>query len=182
MANSPRKRRPWPEDDEQRPTKPSSTGKPPAEWRDVAEEAIEEAIRSGVFDDLPGRGKPLNLINNPYAPGTELAYQMLKDNQYTLPWISERSSLLAQIQEMRADIAASWTAYRGQYRIAVDDNQRLTLAQEWMDLLALWEERIAGLNKEISTLNLKQPGNQLEILKLTINSELERASARRTLG
>lgn len=139
-------------------------------------------MRSGAFDDLPGRGKPLNLIINPYAPGTELAYQLLRDNQYTLPWISERTVLLAQIQELRDNIGSSWAAVRDEYRTAADDNQRLALAQEWLTVLAIWEEAIAGLNNEIATVNLKQPGSQLEILKLTLNGELERAGASRSLG
>jgi len=156
-------------------------GQPPARWRDLAEEAIEEAIRSGVFDNLPGRGKPLNLLTNPYAPGTELAYQLLKDNQYTLPWISERVSLLARIQELRDEIALSWSRYAEGYGVAGDDNQRLGLVQEWSALVISWEERIGAMNKEIATVNLKQPGDSLEILKLALNRELQRAGARQAL-
>lgn len=145
----------------------------------MAEEAIEEAIRSGAFDDLPGRGKPLNLINNPYAPGTELAYQLLKDNQYTLPWISERVAVLAAIQDLRDEISTSWIAYQNEYRAAEDDGHRLALTQEWHELLAAWESFITSLNKDITTLNLKQPGEKLEILKLALGSELDRTGARR---
>jgi hypothetical protein len=169
-------------DDEQRPADRSPTSLPPAKWRDLAEEAIEEAIRSGAFDNLPGRGKPLTLINNPYAPGTELAYQLLKDNQYTLPWISERAGLLARIQELRDEIVSFWALYQDEYRAAIDDGQRLTLTQEWSVLVTSWEEAIIGLNKDIATLNLKQPGGRLEILKLAINGEIKRAGASRFLG
>jgi hypothetical protein len=147
--------------------------------------AIQRKLQKGIytsFDDLPGQGKPLKLIDNPYAPGTELAYQLLKDNQYTLPWISERTSLLARIEDLRGDIALSWTAQQGEYRAAVDDSQRLDLLRGWAGLVARWEESVAELNKDITTLNLKQPGDQLEILKLSADSELTRAGARRTLG
>ena len=143
---------------------------------------IEEAIRAGAFDDLPGRGKPLRLLNNPYAPGTELAYQLLKDNEYTLPWISERAAVLARIQALREEIAASWPAYQADYLGSANDSQRLEVSQEWSTLLAGWEETIDSINKDITTVNLKQPGEQLEILKLTLNSELSRAGARRALG
>ena len=148
----------------------------------MAEEVIEEAMRSGAFDDLPGRGKPLKLLNNPYAPGTELAYQLLRDNQYTLPWISERTSLLARIESLRAEISASWTAYHAEYRASSDDSLHLAVAQEWQQQLLLWAELIADLNKEIATLNLKQPAGQLEILKLSFTAELARAGARPALG
>jgi DnaJ family protein C protein 28 len=164
------------------PEERPATGRPPAKWQDAAEEAIEEAMRAGDFDDLPGRGKPLNLINNPYAPGTELAYQLLKDNQYTLPRISERAALLADIQELRDQISNTWIEYQDEYCVAPDDSQRLDLIQGWSELVSSWEESIAGLNKDIATLNLKQPGGQLEILKLSLATELDRAGARRTLG
>ena len=181
-------RPPQPQEQDQKPAEDRSPAKrppakkPPAHWRDVAEEAIEEAMRSGAFDDLPGRGKPLNLVNNPYAPGTELAYQLLKDNQFTLPWISERASLLARIESLRAEIPHSWTTYQEEYRAAAGASQRLILSQQWLELLASWKESIAGLNKEIATLNLKQPSHQLEIVKLSLDTELARAGARTVLG
>lgn len=171
-----------PQDDEEQPADHLTAGQPPARWRDLAEEAIEEAMRSGAFDNLPGQGKPLNLVNNPYAPGTELAYQLLKDNEYTLPWISERVSLLARIQALRDEIASAWRWYEGDYQADANESRRLGLAQEWSALVVGWEERISALNEEIANVNLKQPGHQLEILKLALHRELGRAGARRALG
>jgi DnaJ family protein C protein 28 len=182
MVDPAREQPPEPLEEEQQPDKRSPADRSPARWRDVAEEAIEEAIRSGAFDDLPGRGKPLNLINNPYAPGTELAYQLLKDNQYTLPWISERAAVLAAIQDLRDEISTAWITCQGGYRKAGDDSRKLELTQEWHELLLVWETSIASLNKDIATLNLKQPGGRLEIVKLSLGSELERAGARLALG
>jgi hypothetical protein len=36
----------------------------PGGWSDVMEELITEAMAEGAFDNLPGRGKPLNLSTN----------------------------------------------------------------------------------------------------------------------
>jgi DnaJ family protein C protein 28 len=166
-----------PQDKEDQSVDRRTTGRSPAGWRDIAEEAIEEAMRAGAFDNLPGSGKPLTLINNPFAAGTELAYQLLKDNQYTLPWISERVGLLASIQGLRDEIALSWRRYQDDYCAESDDNRRLRLAEEWSHLTATWEERISRLNRDIATLNLKQPGAQLEIMTLSLGSELDRAVA-----
>lgn len=156
-------------------------GRPPASWKDMAEESIEEAIRSGVFDNLPGRGKPLKLIENPYAPGTELAYQLLKDNQYTLPWIAERASLLARIALLREEISQSWGDHQGEYQALSNASDRLSLGQQWQEMLAAWAELIHELNKEIAILNLKQPADYFEIMKLSLDSELARAGADATL-
>jgi hypothetical protein len=96
---------------------------PPGRWADVMDEVIEEAMRSGAFDNLPGRGKPLKLNDNPHAPGTDLAYQLLKDNDYTLPWISERKEVIAAIDSLRDDISQVWLRYSAEFRVTpLNDN------------------------------------------------------------
>jgi len=165
--------------DEQPRQKPKATIPPPSRWSDVMDELIEEAMRSGAFDNLPGRGKPLNLINNPYAPGTELAYQLLKDNNYTLPWIAQRQEILAGIDILRTEIGRDWRRYQAEFLPARDTLIRASLERGWRGRLDAWDEQIATLNKRIAGLNLKQPGEGLEILKLTLESELHRAGASR---
>ena len=154
---------------------------PPGRWSEVMEELIEEAMRSGAFDDLPGRGKPLNLSKNPYSPGTELAYQLLKKNNYTLPWIAQRREIQADIDALRAEISRDWRLYHAEFMPAHSELVRAGLERGWRGRLDDWSEQIATLNKRIAGLNLKQPGEILEILKLTLDSELTRASASREL-
>jgi len=112
--------------EEERPRIP-----PPAKWADRMDEVIEEAIRTGTFDDLPGKGKPLKLVNNPYAPETELAYQLLKDNHYTLPWFSQRQEVLEQIDAFRIELRQTWSKYQVEYREARSGTVRLALATRW---------------------------------------------------
>jgi len=37
---------------------------------------IREAQERGEFDDLPGKGQPLDLAGNPYAPGSRVGLQV----------------------------------------------------------------------------------------------------------
>lgn len=154
----------------------------PGRWSEVMDELIEEAMRAGAFDDLPGYGKPLKLTKNPYAPGTELAYQLLKDNNYTLPWIAERQVVLEEIENLRAEIGLLWRRYQAEYRPARSELVRQSLSHGWDKHLEYWQERIVKINKQIANVNSKQPGEKLEILKLTLESELVRAGARRQLA
>ena len=49
----------------------------------IAEERLEEAIREGVFDDLPGHGKPLELEDLSKVPDDLRAgYMLLKGSGY----------------------------------------------------------------------------------------------------
>lgn len=154
----------------------------PGRWSEVMDELIEEAMRAGAFDDLPGHGKPLKLIKNPYAPGTELAYQLLQDNNYTLPWIAERQVVLEEIEGLRAEIGQVWRRYQAEYRPARSQFVRQSLSLGWKDHLEAWQERIMKINKQIADLNLKQPGETLEVMKLTLESELARVGASRELA
>ena len=155
---------------------------PPGRWADVMDEVIEEAMRSGAFDNLPGRGKPLKLNNNPHAPGTDLAYQLLKDNDYTLPWISERKEVIAAINALRDDINLVWRRYYAEFRVTHSDTVRMALSVDWIKRQETWQGRIKKINRRIADVNLKQPGERFEILKLTLDGELGRGGATRNLG
>ena len=53
-------------------------------WR-IAEERIKEAQRTGAFDNLPGRGKPLDLEDLSWVPeDLRIGYLVLK-NAHVLP-------------------------------------------------------------------------------------------------
>lgn len=53
-------------------------------WR-IAEERILDAQRAGAFDDLPGKGKPLNLEDMSWVPeDLRIGYHILK-NAHVLP-------------------------------------------------------------------------------------------------
>ena len=54
-------------------------------FRRIAEERILEAQRAGAFDDLPGKGKPLNLEDLSWVPeDLRVGYIVLK-NAHVLP-------------------------------------------------------------------------------------------------
>lgn len=53
-------------------------------WR-IAEERIKEAQRAGAFDNLPGKGKPLDLEDLSWVPDDlRISYHILK-NAHVLP-------------------------------------------------------------------------------------------------
>lgn len=69
----------------------------------VVEERIQEAVRRGDFDNLPGTGRPLDLDEPPLVPPElRVAYRMLKNAGFVPPEILERR----EIAELEASIAA----------------------------------------------------------------------------
>ncbi|MGB9301178.1 MAG: DUF1992 domain-containing protein [Anaerolineae bacterium] len=57
-------------------------------WPEVVEGKIREARDKGLFDDLAGKGRPLNLSTNPSVkPEWETAYRILKTSGFAPEWI-----------------------------------------------------------------------------------------------
>ena len=72
----------------------------------IAEERIREAIERGEFDDLPGKGEPLNLEDDSHLPpDLRMAYKILKNADCLPPELELRKeirtteALLAGIQD-----------------------------------------------------------------------------------
>jgi hypothetical protein len=68
-------------------------------WEKLAQNRIEEAIASGEFDELPGRGQPLDLTDYFSRPPTERAGVSLLKNAGVLPPEIELLKLAARAEE-----------------------------------------------------------------------------------
>ena len=151
------------------------------DWRNLIDDLIEEGREQGVFDDLPGKGKPLNLKRNLFAPEKELAHGLLKHNDLKPAWIMARADLTGQIDDLRAEIKRKWDLYEREYRLGQGVAQRSALVIGWDDACLKWAESITELNRQINNFNLKRPSDNLELFKLSLEKELERIGARRYL-
>lgn len=69
------------------------------EW--IANEKIEEAMRRGEFDNLPGKGKPLDLEDDAHIPPDQrMAYRLMKNAGVAPPEVSLRKELEALKTEL----------------------------------------------------------------------------------
>lgn len=144
-------------------------------WRDGIEETIQEAQNRGDFDNLRGKGKPLaHLQENPHAPGTELAYQLLKDNDYTLGWISRRNQAQNDIEAFRLDLQNKISHYRAEWQASDHPDHRQPLRYYWRKQINTWETTLKALNERIHTANLHTPVDQLQLITLGLEIELKR--------
>ena len=70
------------------------------------EEIIRRAIEEGEFDDLPGKGKPLVIVDNPHQdPGWWAAHHILKSSGFSLPWIEALRVIDINLQRARDQLA-----------------------------------------------------------------------------
>lgn len=160
----------------------------PRPWRpsERVEQIIEEAMEQGLFDHLPGQGKPLDLSDedNPFVPrDMRLAYRMLRQHGFVLPWIDDRKD----IERKRAEIERRVAAQPELLRQALDDIGRLpahlkparraTLLAQHEKLRGEVAESIDALNRRIDTYNLAAPTLSVQARRLNRAGALARLEA-----
>ena len=97
------------------------------------QDRLEEAIARGEFENLPLKGKPINIESNPFQPELDLAFSRLKNAGMAPAWIE----LDREIRRMQ-DALADWLQ-------ATADR----LAAEAARIQALTEETEAVVEPEV---------------------------------
>ncbi len=127
------------------------------------EEQIRRAMEEGQFKDLPGKGKPLKLEENPFEdPEWRLANKILRDNGFTLPWIESRKEIENELAEARKALGLAWAASPSEQ---VD--------RKWKLALQAFQDKITDLNRKIFTYNLEVPSLLLQMAPYCFEKELE---------
>jgi DnaJ family protein C protein 28 len=132
------------------------------------DEQIRQAMQRGDFDNLPGKGKPLNLNENPHAdPDWRIAYRILKENGFTLPWIETRRGIELDFENCIKSLQQSWD-----WRKKATGRRGLMHAErEWQQALQKFRDQIDRINKRIRDYNLEIPSDQFQ--RRQIDADLE---------
>jgi DnaJ homolog subfamily C member 28 len=143
------------------------------------EELLQRAIREGKFDHLPGKGQPLRLDDNPYAdPDWQLAYHLLKQNGFALPWLELRQELETEIETARHALLQAWEWLNS---ISADQTQASKSQPPGAEKEAVYQralqkftEEVAHLNQRIFDYNLQAPLERFQMRKLDLQGEVSR--------
>lgn len=138
-----------------------------------------------MFDDLPGRGRPLALAEHPFVkPGWQLAYSVLKNAGFALDWIELDKSIRAELLRCR-DLLEDQLSWATQALISSESKRQVEaeLDHRYQWAVATFTERAEQLNERIELLNLKVPLTSLQRGKIDIAEEIDRfrGSWRRSL-
>jgi DnaJ family protein C protein 28 len=154
--------------------------KEPRDWESWIDQQVREAQERGAFDNLPGKGKRLDLAPNPYAPDQELAFKILKDAGFAPEWIELDKAIRAKVSLARQLLARQWGWYQGRMEELAgrrdswsEAEQRRALAG-WQQATTVFEQEIANINSEIASLNLKVPAPRFQRAKIDPLEELRR--------
>ena len=127
----------------------------------TVDEIILRAMEEGKFDELPGKGKPLNLDEIPYEdPGWRLAYHILKTSGFTLPWIESLRDIDKTFQSIQADLRVAWTHHLD---TSIDNLPAEESEAQWQRAMQAFQAQIEELNKTIRKVNLEVPNSQFQL-------------------
>ncbi len=132
----------------------------------LVEQRIQEAMANGAFDNLPGKGKPLDLNQNPYLEsGQALAFGLLKNNGFAPEWIERDKEIRQELAAARAELRSAWR--QSQPNPAGDP--------AWQAAVARFEAALPKLNRKIDDFNLMVPIVSSQRPRLRLADELRRA-------
>ncbi len=128
----------------------------------IAENKIREAIENGVFDNLPGTGRPLDLSRGPFEDAlAPTVARILRDNGATHPLIEARNALHEEAAACRAQLKHAWRLRQSGAPDAA-----------WEQAISKFQTNVAELNRAIKLNNLRAPIPNLTLRTLDVEAEV----------
>lgn len=116
----------------------------------LTEKSIREAIEKGEFDNLAGKGEPLDLRENPFEdPDLRTVHRLLRNAGFAPAWIEERKDIEARFELARTTLARAWRIYRPGGVSPSDD--------AWQRNVAEFRAQVSELRQRVQIYNLKAP-------------------------
>ncbi|GMY25054.1 dnaJ homolog subfamily C member 28-like [Fagus crenata] len=121
----------------------------------VVEQRIWHSMEEGQFENLPGKGKPLNLSTNPHAdPAEDTLYRILSKNGCAPEWVQLNKDIRTQISEWRAVLKKAWANTCNEDR------------SNWIQTTEALKLQLRDINNKVLRYNLMVPfGRQMCGLK-----------------
>lgn len=131
----------------------------------LVEHRIQQAMIEGAFDNLPGKGKPLDFKENPYLdPTLGLAFDLLQNNRSAPEWIERDKEIRRGRDAARRELGLAWQAYQA------DPSQ----VAAWQAAVARFDSNLHRLNRKIDDFNLIVPILSCQRARLRLADELRR--------
>lgn len=144
-------------------------------WESLIDQKIREGMEQGEFDDLPGKGKPIDTSENPFEdPEMRIAHRMLRNAGFAPPWIEERKDIEAELEQACHQLARVWTVLQN----ALGTGNERSARARWEQALDSFRRQAAELNRRITAWNLKIPAAAFQRRLIEIEKEVSQVKRR----
>jgi DnaJ family protein C protein 28 len=133
----------------------------------LVEKKIREAMEKGEFDNLPGKGEPIDLSENPFEdPEMRTVHRLLRNAGFAPAFIEERKSIEAELEQGRKMLARARQLYNDESKLG-----------EWERVKKEFHELVGELNKRIKLYNLKAPAPVFQRSHIDADAEVARVNS-----
>ncbi|XP_036207741.1 LOW QUALITY PROTEIN: dnaJ homolog subfamily C member 28 [Myotis myotis] len=135
----------------------------------LVEDLIQESMARGDFDNLSGKGKPLQKFSgcSYIDPMTHNLNRILIDNGYQPEWILMQKEIKGTIDQLRESIVVS--------RKKLGNPMTPTEQKQWNQVCEQFQEDIRKLNKRVNDFNLIVPLLTRQKVHFDAQKEIARA-------
>jgi len=140
-------------------------------WESLIDRKIREAMEQGEFDNLAGKGEPIDLSENPFEdPDWRTAHRLLRNAGFAPAWIEERKDIDAELVVARAGLARAWLVVQN----ARHTEHERSATVRWEKAVDSFRNKVNELNRRINAWNLKVPGVGFQRKRIDTEQEIER--------
>ena len=119
-------------------------------FESLTEKKLREAIENGEFDDLPGKGEPIDLRENPFEdPDLRTVHRLLRNAGFAPAWIEERKDIDAELAAAQTKLTRAWALF--------GEEGKAKFEAEWERSVKEFREQVVALQQRIRIYNLKAP-------------------------
>nr|XP_012803393.2 dnaJ homolog subfamily C member 28 [Jaculus jaculus]XP_045006268.1 dnaJ homolog subfamily C member 28 [Jaculus jaculus]XP_045006269.1 dnaJ homolog subfamily C member 28 [Jaculus jaculus] len=135
----------------------------------LVEDLIQESMARGDFDNLSGKGKPLQKFSgcSYIDPMTHNLNRILIDNGYQPEWILMQKEIKDTIEQLREELLTS--------RKKLGNPMTPVEQKQWDHVCERFQENIRKLNKRVSDFNLIVPILTRQKVHFDVQKEITRA-------
>ncbi|XP_009590764.1 uncharacterized protein [Nicotiana tomentosiformis] len=128
----------------------------------VVEQRIWHSMEEGQFENLPGKGKPLDLNTNPHAdPAEDTLYRILSRNKCAPEWVELNKEIRSNVVDWRSALKKAWT-----HKDSVGDSK-------WIEASESLKLQMRDINNKVFRYNLIVPFGR-EMFGLKWEKEIDR--------
>ncbi len=145
----------------------------------AVDKIIRQAMDEGQFDNLPGRGQPLDLGDPHEDPTRWAAHRLLKNSGFAPDWVEERREIEAELAAARTALARSWV-----WRVdaLAQGKGDALVAEEWNRAQTRFREVVQAVNRRIRAYNLKAPRAEFHLRVVDAEADIAQVRADRGPG
>ncbi|HZE70673.1 MAG TPA: DnaJ family domain-containing protein [Pyrinomonadaceae bacterium] len=128
----------------------------------LVEKKIREAMEKGEFDNLPGKGEPIDLSENPFEdPEMRTVHRLLRNAGFAPAFIEERKSIETELARWRQILSRAQKLYGNESRVG-----------EWNRVKNEFRVAVREVNDRIRLYNLKTPAPVFQRSQVDADAEI----------